>query len=96
MSTTFALAHPSSPKEVRAWCQKLTSYDKEVKARGLIAFECLNGAWHGRFDPASNQMFLQTDDSFSHPMRAVKVWEGVTPKGMNYNQAIEWIKEQIK
>lgn len=94
--STFALAHPTSPKDVTAWCQKLTSYDKEVKARGLIAFECLNGGWHGRFDPVKHELYVQTDDSFSHPARAIKVWEGDVPKGMRYNEAVEWIKEQIK
>src|SRR5579864_1157563 len=89
---TFALAHPSSPKSVTAWCRPLISYDPRFK--GLVPFECLNGGWHGKFDPAKNVIHTR-DDDLAHPMPAIKVWEGETPD-LGHNEAIRWIEDQIK
>src|SRR5579864_1279487 len=77
---------------VTAWCRPLISYDPRFK--GLVPFECLNGGWHGKFDPAKNVIHTR-DDDLAHPMPAIKVWEGETPD-LGHNEAIRWIEDQIK
>lgn len=89
-SETFALAHPSSPKDVSCWCEPLG----DERPDGSFRFSVINGGWRGRFYPTNNELTIEGGTEVAE---AMLVWRGeVPPMGKGgYNAAIEWIKGQL-
>lgn len=69
---------------VSLWCDV-----RNVNEDGSIDFYVLNGAWDGRYH--NGTVFVEyTKATFP----AMLVWVG-SAKGIDYNEAIAWIQEQI-
>lgn len=80
MSKTFAIGYAVMPKHAEIWCE------------GTLAnFYVINGGWHGSLK--GDQLFVR-GDSEPHP-GAMVVWEGEVPMGLGYNEALDWINNQI-
>lgn len=73
-----------SDGKVGIWCDV-----ENINEDGSIDFWVLNGAWKGRYH--NNTVFVEyTKATFP----AMLVWVG-SAKGIDYNEAIAWIQEQI-
>ena len=68
------------------WCEQ-----HGVLSDGRIAFEVINGAWTGIYDPQKHEIYV---DYTKETHYGKLIWQGKAPFS-HYNGALAWINEQV-
>lgn len=91
----FAITHPNRPQDVSILASPRANRSKDKERR---YFYCENGCWSGYLK--DGMVHVEGSDKPTGP--GIVVWEGELPESVGktkwsdwYNDAINWIREQI-